>query len=311
MSADYFLFTPSPVTLDTWVQISAQFDLTVHEDGYLTVTEESESGLLCCTIAGPFEAEADPFENIVETNDEDMTGWSGYAISCPAGSDADLALLLLYRVSEPTGYVYDPQIDEWYPDRNRTARERAESSALQWVKNLPRTWEYARKTAAWLTALGFVTFIIVAILVGVAEHRASGDLNTNTNSFSAKAVIGVLIFILASSFAYEVFADLRSAQLRKASREWLASLTEPPPMLPHVFAKAYEESRARNVLAFVAVIIASGLILGGLVFVFADLPEAPQPRWFWGGVTILGGIEFGMLALWLIRRARSHPLPDL
>ena len=309
MSADYFLFTPDPVALDTWAQVSAQFGLTVHTGDYLTVTEES--GVLCCTIAGPFDTQDDSYKNIVETNDEDLMGWSGYAISCPAGSDADLALLLLHRVAEPNGDVYDPQIDEWYPDRNRTARERAESSALKWVKNLSRTFQYARRAAAWLVALGIVTFLIVGVLVAVAERRAGGRFGPDTNGFAVKVVVGLLVFIVASYLAYEMFADLRSAQLRRASHEWLASLTEPPPMLPWVFAKAYEESHVKNVLAFVALVIASGFILGGLAFVFADLPEAPQPQWFWGGCAVLIGVLFGLLALWLRRHARAHPFPNL
>ena len=307
MSADYYLFTPQPVTMDTWADICAQFDLTVYPNGFLTVTDKS--GLVCCTIAGPFDAEDDLFEKIVETNDEDLTGWSGYSVSCPAGGDPDLALLMLRRVAEPSGDVYDPQIDEWYPDRNRTAREKAESSALRWVKHLPLTWEYARRAAAWLTALGSVTFIIVAILIGVAEHRAGGRFDTSTNSFTTKVVVGVLIFIVAAYLAYEVFTDLRSAQLRRASRQWLASLTERPPMLPQVFAKAYEESRVKNVLAFIALVIAFGLVLGGFVFIFANFPGMPQPQWFWGGGAVLTGILFALLALWLHRLARAHPQP--
>jgi len=309
MSADYFLFTPNPVTLDTWVQVSAQFGLTVHTGGYLAVTEES--GLLCCTIMGPLDAEADDFEKIVETNDEVLTGWVGYAISCPAGSDTDLALLLLCRVAEPVGAVYDPQTDEWHPDRTRTAREKADSSALEWVKHLPLTWEYARRAAAWLVVLGIVTFLIVGVLVAVAERRAGGRFGPDTNGFAVKVVVGLLVFIVASYLAYEVFADLRNAQLRRASRQWLANLSEPPPMLPQVFAKAYEESHVKNVLAFIALVIASGLILGGLVFVFADLPGAPQPQWFWGGCAVLTGVLFGLLALWLRRHARAHSLPNL
>ena len=309
MSADYYLFTPTPVILDTWVQIGAQFGLTVHAGGHLVATDES--GLVCCTIDGPFDAEADAFEKIVETNDEVLTGWSGYATSCPAGGDSDLALLLLHRVAETNGDVYDPQIDEWYPDRNRTARERAESSALKWVKHLPLTYQYARRAAAWLVVLGIVTFLIVGVLIAVAEHRAGGRFGPDANSVAVKMVVGLLVFMVASYLAYEVFTDLRSAQLRKASRQWLASLTEPPPMLPQVFAKAYEESHVKNVLAFITLVIASGLVLGGLVFIFADLPEAPQPQWFWGGCAVLIGIALGLLALWFRRQARAHPLPDL
>ena len=70
----------------------------------------------------------------------------------------------------------------------------------------------------------------------------------------------------------------------------------------------------KQVAAFVSWVIGLALVIGGFAYVFADLQNAPGPRWLWGTLAVLLGIAFGVLGGRLVAKApevpQSQPVND-
>jgi uncharacterized membrane protein HdeD (DUF308 family) len=219
---------------------------------------------------------------------------------------------LMRRAADSTdGWAYDPQSGEGYPDGPDPGQWAIdEGEARAWVARLPQGWATARRILmALLAALG-VAFLVLSIIVLTAERQAGGRFNLEANHRASLAIIGPVILAVVTYFAYTACTDRYHAQLRQTAREWWASRERPPwSSLPLVFIPAFAGSQVKQVIALVAWVIATGLILGGIGYIHLDLPDAPQPSWLWGGSAILMGVLAIILGFWFARLARPQPRP--
>ena len=80
-------------------------------------------------------------------------------------------------------------------------------------------------------------------------------------------------------------------------------------------ANPYAEHPVRDLIkgisAFACWVLGGILVIGGFVYIFADLQNAPGPRWLWGMLAVLLGIAFCVVGVRLVSRAPDAPQAKL
>ena len=306
MSLDFQLYVPRPLCADDWQTSANQFDLNATVDmagGMVVVTRHD--GAVCCTVFGPEKVDFNGLPALERITDKSVQ----YDAECSYGPDTDLATLLLQRVAEAnSGWLFDPQEDDWYPHRpDKLGSWDANASAQQWLARSPHGWRTARTISVALLVAGIIAVIVVAIKITVAENQAGGKLGRDANTAAAWQLIGSLVIVVLLYFTYTVMADRCDAQRREAARRWLASLANPPEYLPIVFASAFRPSRLASLTAFVIWVIGGGLILGGCAFFALGADEEfPQPAWLWGTIGVVTGAILVALGVLLHFHTKNH-----
>ena len=185
-----------------------------------------------------------------------------------------------------------------------------ESSARQWVADLPPARLQARRIATIALTLSVLIFVALAIVVIILEHRAGGRFDAATNAQVALPMIGSILLMIVLLFVRFVMADRVDAQRRDAARDWMGARPRPPLALPDVFASAFLERRWVSGIAFVMLVIGGFIGLAGIVFFAIGDEEFPQPVWAWGLSGLTLGVIVIVLAMKLSGRAKPHPPPD-
>jgi len=286
MSVDLDLYTHEPVSSDAWRRTAAECRLSMRIDPDVGITVTDLAGQACGVIGEPED---------IDSDERAMLPDPAHLRLCYHACeirDAAMATLLRKVADAVGGCLYDTQADEWYPYHlNRTSRDEIDeeaASAEAWVSRLPSGWAAAHKVAVIVRVVAVVTLLVGGIGIVIAERRAGGRFSSGVNTTVTAMMVGLIVFVVLAEFAHAIVADAHDAQVRRAARDWLASLAEAPQGLPHVFVRHFQPYRIRRDLAVVAAVVACLLIPGGIVYAF--MPEAPQPRLVWGALAVVVGI---------------------